>query len=165
MDGSLIDGLTWAAAVGSGLVAGVFFAFSSFVMAALGRLPAPRGIAAMRSINVAVINPAFLSAFFGTAAACLALALLSLLDPGRPGAGLRITGGLLYLLGTVMVTVAFNVPLNDALAAGEPEAPEATALWARYLRVWTAWNTVRTAAALAASAVLALALRLSAHPV
>lgn len=164
MDGSVIDGLTWLAALGSGLVAGVFFAFSSFVMAALGRLPAPQAIGAMRSINVVVVNPTFLSAFFGTAAGCLALAALSLLDPAAPGAGLRLAGGLLYLLGTILVTIAFNVPLNDALAAGEPDAPGAAALWARYLRVWTAWNTVRTAAALAASAAFALALRLPPQP-
>jgi hypothetical protein len=46
----MIDGrihvLTVAAAVGSGVMAGVFFAFSTFVMRALGRLPAPQGIAA-----------------------------------------------------------------------------------------------------------------------
>ena len=51
--------LIFAAAIGSGLVAGIFFAFSSFVMAALGRLPSDHGIAAMNAINVTVINPMF----------------------------------------------------------------------------------------------------------
>ena len=58
--------LTVAAALGCGIVAGVFFAFSSFVMAALARLPAGQGIAAMQSINVTVLNRGFLSLFVGT---------------------------------------------------------------------------------------------------
>ncbi len=44
-------GLTFAAAIGSGLMAGLFFVFSVTVMTALGKLPAPAGIAAMQSIN------------------------------------------------------------------------------------------------------------------
>ncbi len=64
--------LIFAAAIGSGLVARIFFAFSSFVMAALGRLPSDHGIAAMNAINVTVINPVFFLAFFGTAALCVA---------------------------------------------------------------------------------------------
>ena len=57
---------TFAAALGAGLVAGIFFAFSTFVMGALGRLPQAAGISAMQSINVVVINPVFLSVFMGT---------------------------------------------------------------------------------------------------
>jgi uncharacterized membrane protein len=65
--------LTVVAAVGSGLIAGTFFAFSAFVMRALERLPAPHGVAAMQSINVVVINPVFLSVFFGTGLVCAVL--------------------------------------------------------------------------------------------
>jgi hypothetical protein len=57
----LAIGLVFVAAVGSGIVAGIFFAFSSFVMAALERIPPVQGIAAMNSINVTVINPSFMS--------------------------------------------------------------------------------------------------------
>src|SRR5687768_6156059 len=59
------------AALGCGLMAGLFFAFSVSVMKALAGLPPNGGMAAMQSINIAIINPVFLSAFFGTAAACL----------------------------------------------------------------------------------------------
>ena len=41
-----------AAVLGCGLVAGIFFAFSTFVMRALGRRPAGEGIAAMQAINI-----------------------------------------------------------------------------------------------------------------
>jgi len=153
----LLATLSILAILGGGLVAGIFFAFSAFVMTALGRLPPDQGAAAMRSINVAVLNPWFFAAFFGTAAACLALAGHALLDWHEPGAAWRLAGSLLYLLGTILVTMAFNVPLNAALAAAGPGSGEAARLWARYLSVWTAWNHVRTAASLAAAAALILA--------
>ena len=64
---SLVSLVGTIALLGSALVGGVFFAFSSFVMKALARMPSSEGIAAMQSINVVVINPAFLGAFIGTA--------------------------------------------------------------------------------------------------
>ena len=72
MDGFLFV-LTLFAALGCALMAGAFFAFSSFVMPALRRLPATQGIAAMQSINVLAVTPIFMTALFGTAAACLGL--------------------------------------------------------------------------------------------
>ena len=155
----LLFALTPLAALGCGLIGGVFFAFSSFVMPALGRLPGAEGMAAMRSINVAAVTPAFMTALFGTAAACLGLGVWACLAwDGRIGPFL-LSGAVLYLGGTIVVTVACNVPLNDALANVDPRAPEAANLWQRYLSNWTAWNHVRTAAALAAAGAFILALR------
>jgi uncharacterized membrane protein len=150
--------LTVVAALGSGLIAGVFFAFSAFVMTALGRLPPDQGIAAMQSINVTVINPWFFAAFFGTAAICVALVIVSFLRWSEPGTIYALAGSVLYLVGAILVTVLFNVPLNDALAAAEPGSAEGAGLWTRYLAEWTAWNHVRTAAPLAAAAGFILAL-------
>lgn len=150
--------LTLVSALGSALVAGVFFAFSTFVMKALGRLPPPQGIAAMQSINVAVLNPWFLTAFLGTAGTCLIVAVLSLVRWHEAGAAYLLAGSLLYLVGTALVTIAFHVPRNDALAAVDPASPEAGRLWARYLASWTVGNHVRTAAALAGAASLLVAL-------
>jgi uncharacterized membrane protein len=156
--------LTLFSALGCGLIAGVFFAFSAFVMKALARLPPAQGIAAMQSINVAVINPSFMAAFFGTAAGCVVLAISSLLMWHTPGAAFLLAGSLLYLVGTILVTIAFNVPRNDALAAVEPASADGATLWARYVTTWTAWNHVRTAAALAAAALLTIALCLPRNP-
>lgn len=151
--------LTLLAALGSGLIAGVFFAFSSFVMRAFARLPPAEGMAAMQSVNVAVLNPLFLSVFVGTAAACGTAIVFSWLRWNQPGTVYLLAGGLLYLIGTFLVTMVFNVPRNDALAAVAPADPESARLWANYLSSWTAWNHVRTAAALAAAASFSLALR------
>jgi len=151
--------LTLLAALGSALMAGTFFAFSSFVMGALGRLRPPAGIAAMQSINIVVINPLFLGVFLGTGAVCIALLVVALMRWGDPAAVWLVAGSALYVVGTVLVTMGFNVPLNDRLAALDPEGSAGAELWAHYRSRWTAWNHVRTAAPLAALACFILSLR------
>jgi uncharacterized membrane protein len=69
--------LLLVAALGSGLVPGIFFAFSNFVTKALARVRSAQGIAAMQSINVVVLNKWFFAVFFGTAVCCLTLAITS----------------------------------------------------------------------------------------
>jgi uncharacterized membrane protein len=157
MFGSVLLFLTFASALGCGLAAGVFFAFSTFVMKALGRLPPAAAIAAMQAINVAAINPWFMSALFGTAASCAVLGISALLSP-TPGAAWRLGGSALYLAGTVLVTVVCNVPRNNVLAALDPGGPDAAAAWSQFLAGWTVWNHVRAVSALLAAASLTVAL-------
>ena len=108
----------------------------------------------MQSINVTAVSPAFMTALFGTAVACLATAIASLQRWGEAGAVAALAGSLLYLIGAIAVTIVFNVPRNDALAAVDPASAEGARLWADYLRSWTAWNHVRTIASMAAAALL-----------
>ncbi|MEG3973812.1 DUF1772 domain-containing protein [Microcoleus sp. herbarium8] len=65
---------------------------------------------------------------------------------------------MLYLVGTVGVTIAFNVPLNDALAKVDPGSAEGARLWAPYLVNWTFWNHVRALAAFVAAGLLIVGL-------
>lgn len=155
---NLIFALTFVAAIGSGLVAGIFFAFSTFVMAALGRLPAEQGTAAMQQINITVINPVFMLAFMGTGLLCVALALGTVFSWEGISAKLILIAAVLYLVGCIGVTMVFNVPLNDALAAVQPGTPEAASLWARYLDEWVFWNHVRTVVPAVAMALFIWAL-------
>lgn len=150
--------LTAVAALGCGLVGGVFFAFSTFVLQGLARLPAGAGVAAMQSINVTAVRPAFLTALFGTAAVCVAVALGASTVWGEPDGALLLAGSGLYLLGNVAVTGAANVPLNDALATADPQAAGTDRQWAGYVRGWSRWNHVRTVTALGASALFLAAL-------
>ena len=143
--------LTLTAALGCGLIAGVFFAFSSFVMRALSRLPPAQGIAAMQAINVTVINPYFMTVFFGTAAACAVLVACSLLWWQERDGTYILIGSVCYLVGTILVTVVFNVPRNDALAKIQGDSAEGANLWSRYVVEWTRWNYVRTVASFAAA--------------
>jgi uncharacterized membrane protein len=96
-------------------------------------------------------------AFMGTALAC-ALLSVWLWVGNAPGRGYALAGSLLYIVGTILVTMAFNVPRNNALAGVDPASAEGARRWADYLISWTAWNHVRTAAALTAGALLTLAL-------
>jgi len=148
------------AILGCALSAGIYFAFSSFVMKALAQLPPPQGIAAMQAINITVINPLFMGVFMGTAVVCVWLAIATLLKWHSPSAVYVLLGCLLYLVGTFGVTIIGNVPLNDALAAVKPNTPEAADVWTRYLTQWTLWNHGRTVAALIATAAFAWVLRL-----
>ena len=149
---------TLVTALGCGLTGGVFFAFSSFVMPALKRLPTGGGIAAMQSINVLAVTPVFMTALFGTAAACLELIAWAAFSWGEQPTALVLAGGALYIVGTIGVTIAFNVPLNNRLATLHPQGSDAANRWEEYVTKWTAWNHVRVAAALAAAALLTIAL-------
>ena len=84
--------------------------------------------------------------------------MTALLRWGEPGAIAMLAGGVLYVLGMFVVTMVFNVPLNNALAAVDPASPEAASLWARYLTDWTLWNHVRTVASTAACALFIAAI-------
>ncbi|HKL63015.1 MAG TPA: anthrone oxygenase family protein [Woeseiaceae bacterium] len=147
-----------ASLLGSALVAGVFFAFSSFIMGALARLPAAEGIAAMQSINVVVLNRSFLALFMGTAALSLVVAVLAVLAWEASSAPWYLAGALCYLAGTFAVTGLGNVPLNDRLAVVAGEPPVAVPVWEHYLARWTRLNTLRTAAAAAAALALVVGL-------
>ena len=145
-------------AIGAALVAGIFYAFSTFVMRALGRLAPREGIAAMQSINVVVINPLFFLAFFGTGALCVATIAASLLSETGASFAPALTGGILYVVGCIGVTMVGNVPLNERLAKVSPGDTEAESLWDLYLARWTLWNHLRTAASLAAAAFFVIAM-------
>ena len=154
----MTSGLLWFSAIGCALMAGVYFAFSTFIMTALGRLDQAAGIAAMNAINVDIVRSLFMPLFLGTTMAGAALVVMGALRFGESGAVSMIAGGGLYVGGMFVVTVVFNVPLNDALAAVQPSAPEAGVVWATYLKDWVFWNHVRTVASVAASALFIVVL-------
>ena len=146
--------------VGAGAVGGMFFAFSSFVMPALARLPRAEGIAAMQSINVTVLRPSFLGVFIGTALLSVVAIVLALRAPEAAGSMELLAAGLSYVVAVFLVTGMRNVPMNEALAridTTKAEEAEAGEYWEHYLRRWTRWNSVRTGASLAASLLFALA--------
>jgi uncharacterized membrane protein len=149
--------LVVTALLGSGLICGVFFAFSTFIMQALANLTPQEGIRAMQSINRVVLNPAFLGVFTGTAIVAGLVVLFSMLS-GEGQIHWLIIGSLFYIVGTFLVTGLFNVPLNDELADSPPHT--SALFWADYLKRWTFWNHVRTINAFIATLALTLSLLL-----
>ncbi len=146
------------ALLGSALIGGVFFTFSSFVMKALARVPSANGIAAMQSINVVVINPSFVGAFMGTAVLSLGIIGFALTRGSDPAALFFLGGAVSYFTGTFLVTMFGNVQLNNQLAAVSATDPAASDVWNHYLERWTMWNTVRTVAAMVAALLFCLGL-------
>ncbi|WP_041938993.1 MULTISPECIES: anthrone oxygenase family protein [Frankia] len=158
MTSRVLPTLTLITAVGAAVVGGVFFAFSAFVMTALRQLPPDQGLAAMQSVNRQAPTAALMLVMFGTAAACVVLGVASVRDPDEPGAWYRLAGAALYLFG-VLLTIAYHVPHNDALARVDPTAAGADGSWLRYAGDWTAWNHVRTLLSVAGAVVLVAAVR------
>jgi uncharacterized membrane protein len=150
--------LPFLVCLGAGLVAGVFFAFSSFVMKALAQLPAADAIAAMQRINAVVLNPLFLGVFVGTAVLAAICVFAGFFPWGEPRSLLLLAAGSFYLLGSFGVTAALNVPRNERLARLDSASAEAADYWPVYLREWLLWNHVRTAASLVAAGCAAAAL-------
>jgi uncharacterized membrane protein len=157
----LLQYVTLATALGCGLSAGVFFAFSAFVMPALDRLPSAQSIRAMNSINKLAVTPVFMTALLGTALACAVLGVWAVVSWGERPAALVLAGSALFLVGAIVVTAAANVPLNDGLMNVDPDGPGAAVRWSSYLADWTAWNHARAATSLAAAGLLIAALRVS----
>lgn len=150
--------LVFVAILGSGLVAGMFYGFSTFIMKALGSLPANEGISAMQAINVAVLNRWFLWVFMGTSGLCLGLLFIFVLDFKGISSIFVITGALTYILGCFFVTGTRNVPRNNQLTAISAEDTASHGVWKRYLSEWTYWNHIRTGAAFIASVCFILGL-------
>ncbi|MFF0228075.1 DUF1772 domain-containing protein [Streptomyces sp. NPDC004629] len=144
--------------LGTGLVAGVFCGFSTFVMRGLGALPPAQGVAAMNAINVAAVTPAFMLVFAGSAVLCAMIAVVTFVLWPDGGKVELLLGSALFLFGSFGLTVVANVPRNDTLAGMEPGSPEAAAYWPTYVREWTMWNHVRTVASAAAAVAYVLAL-------
>jgi uncharacterized membrane protein len=141
-------------AIGCGLMAGLFFAFSVAVMPGFRRIAPSSGLSAMQAINLVIVNPIFLLVFLGTAVTAAALVISAVWRGVDLVTAHFVFGGTLYLVGVILVTAVVNVPMNNAIAPLDALAPESARRWQDYQKRWTAWNHVRTVAALFATAVL-----------
>ena len=148
--------ITVASITGAGLVTGLLFAFSNFVMRVLADLPADKGMLVMQRVNATIINPVFIALFFGTPLLCLIVAILAARHLDAPGSWFLLTGSLAYLIGPYGITVLFNVPLNNQLAG--TDASDADKIWPMYQNKWQRWNHIRTYIGVASIVLMALGL-------
>jgi uncharacterized membrane protein len=160
------DAMSWrpvtlgVAAVGSGLVGGVLFAFSSFVMPALRRIPPAQGISAMQSINRQAPTFAFMSIVGVTAIASAGAGIHAVLNRDEPGTAWVGVGTVAYIA-ALAITGGFNVPRNDRLATFDAATPAAADYWSTFLTEWVIGNHVRTACCIVAAASYTAALRIT----
>ncbi|MGI8881128.1 MAG: DUF1772 domain-containing protein [Jatrophihabitans sp.] len=159
---TMIDGYlrtaTLVAAIGAGLSGGVFFAFSTFIMPALRKLPDSQAISAMNSINKEAPNAWFMTVLFGTAALCVLLGVQAARRFGQQGATYLLVGSVAYLV-AIVLTVAYHVPQNDALMQVDPQAAGAAATWSHYYTGWTSLNHLRTLGCVVGATFFTVALR------
>jgi len=153
-----IDLLLWFSVISAGVMTGLYFAFSTFVMRALGMIEPRAGIAAMNAIDREILRSAFMPLFLASSLTCLALVAIGLLRWGEAGAVAAAAGGAIYLIGMTGVTMLRNVPLNNALAAVDPDSGAGASVWAHYLVHWTRWNHLRTVASIAALVLFIVAI-------
>lgn len=128
----------------TGLMAGLFYAWSCSVMLGFARLSNREFVSAMQATNRAIQNPVFFAAFFG---APVLLPISTFLHYDEP---LRfwflLTATIIYLIGTFGVTVFGNVPLNNTLdrfnleSASEEETAQQRA---NFEGRWNNLNTIR----------------------
>ncbi|KRA32535.1 MULTISPECIES: anthrone oxygenase family protein [unclassified Nocardioides] len=131
--------------IGAGLIAGLFFAFSTAIMPGLAQADDRTFVEAMQQVNAAILNPLFLLAFV---APIPALGIAVFTGPSRPWV---IAALVLYVV-MFAITMAGNVPLNDALlAVGQPDS-EASLRSAReaFEDPWNRLHLVRTVSVVAA---------------
>lgn len=144
-----------AATVATDLMAGVYFTYAVAIMPGLRGLDDVRFVAAFQALDRAIISPTFLVAFFAPTALCGVSAFTE-----RGELGYRwIVAALVLNAAIVVITMAVNVPLNDALKArGEVAGSDATAARQAFAEArWAAWNWVRMVASVAAMVCLTLA--------
>ena len=158
----LVTIISYIGLVGVFTVGGSLFAFSTFVMRALGRLPDAEGIRAMQHINQTVFTPWFMIPFFGTAVLSVVAIIIAVASTDEPWWIPLLSSGALYGLGVFGVTAAGNVPLNNRLAGANATEASAEDFWQRYLSNWTLWNHVRVAASIGSMLFFATTLRMAA---
>jgi len=148
MPSIIVTALLWTAALSSGLIAGIYFAFSVFIMKAFGKIETSQSVAAMNAINETILRSLFMPLFFGSTIISVILIVVALVHWGDTGSGLTLIAGAIYFVGMFVCTVVFNVPLNNLLAGVNENSTNAGEVWSHYLKVWTRWNHLRTVSAL-----------------
>lgn len=154
--------LTSLAALFSAAAGGMMYVFSTFVMRGLDRTGPVDAITAMRGMNVeANSNPAFLLGYFGATILAFAVGVIAVIQLRQPGSWLVLVGAIVGILAAI-ITMAFNVPLNNHLDTLNPDGlsvADAAREWQAYFSTWTAWNHVRTVTSFVAAVVMLIGLR------
>ena len=113
----------------------------------------------MQHINKLAPNPWFMTALLGPALLSLVLGVYALTRMGKPGAVVLLVGCAVYLVGIVL-TMAYHVPHNDALALVDVNSPDIAKTWTDYYKPWMLWNHVRTLSFVGGAVLFTVAWRL-----
>ena len=154
--------LTSLAALATAAAGGMMYVFSVMVMPGLNRTGPVEALTAMRGINAqANASPAFLLPFFGATILALAVGVMAVVQLNQPGSWWLLAGAIFGILGAI-ITMVFNVPLNNHLDTLNPErlsVADAAREWQAFLSTWTAWNHTRSATGFVGAVLMLIGLR------
>ncbi len=154
--------LTSLAALASAAAGGMMYSFSTFAMRGLDRTGPVVAITAMRGINAeANANPVFLLGFFSATILALVVGVIAVVRLDQTGSWWLLIGAIFAILGAI-ITMVFNVPLNDHLDTVNPDGlseADAAREWHAYFTTWTGWNHARTVTSFIGAALMLIGLR------
>jgi len=152
----LLRGILILSCLGSGMMAGLFISFSTFMMKAFDSLGRAEGMRAMQAVNRFIVRPSFLLVFLGTAVLVLAAGLIAYIS-GGPWK-ILVCAAAIYVVACILSTITFNIPLNNRLEIMDPSTTEGQNFWAQYVDEWTRWNHVRALACVMTTILIAFSL-------
>ncbi|MFD4915026.1 DUF1772 domain-containing protein [Streptomyces virginiae] len=134
-----------AATIASGLISGLFYAFSVAVMPGLARSSDKTLVETMQNINKAILNGWFILAYLGAPLLTAVTLVLHATDPDTRDAIVPLAAALAAYVTTMVITGRINIPLNNALEqAGSPEHTDATTAHTTRTTYETPWNKANT---------------------
>lgn len=139
------------------LVAGVFLAFSDFVMTSLAKAEPAGAIQSMQIINREVFRTIFMVLLLGMSGVSPMMIVYAIVNDLGDARNWIVAAGTLFFVGTFIVTLIFNVPMNNRLDPIQFDSDEAATYWLQYVPVWRFWNWVRAIASALASICLLIA--------
>ena len=142
----------------SALMAGLFFAFSTFTMDGIRRIPPKEGLIAMQGINAAATASApFLLVFIGGGLYCAVVGVIASTRLDEPAGPYLVAAAITNVLG-IIITMTFHVPRNNALDRVDPDSPGADHTWRAHATTWVRGNHIRTSTYLSSTVAFAIAL-------
>ncbi|MDJ0882467.1 MAG: DUF1772 domain-containing protein [Gammaproteobacteria bacterium] len=125
------------------IMVGLYFIFSNTIMSSLKQFES--GADVMVEINQIILNPLFMAVFWISGLGSLYLVIFA--------EGLLFVSGFIFLVGTTLVTIVRNVPLNNQLRDSGAEREQ---IWQNYFDKWVFWNHVRSVAAVTSGLLLVI---------
>lgn len=141
----------------TGLMAGIYFAFSVVIMKLLAELPTISGAKVMNKINDVILNTVFMPLFFLSTLLCVGVIIWSLTSWHEGRSVLEVSAAFIYIIGMFGVTAFGNVPLNNKLKRSERNEETLALVWKEYLHKWTKLNHLRAISCVVSTVMLIVA--------
>lgn len=145
----------------TGLLAGLFYGYQCSVINGLGRLGNREYLLAFQHVNSAILNPVFFLSFIGSLIVMIVTTMVMYRSGNTALFPYLLAATAIYAIGVFGITIACNVPLNNAVAALNIQAATSEEIGRMRLGFeakWNKWHLIRTVASTISFAILVLPL-------